>query len=61
MITSIGIPGLILALLILAVFIGLGILIIKRVTQRSKNPTDDLNAEITNLKKRVYELENDNN
>ncbi|MYL54037.1 hypothetical protein GLW08_11880 [Pontibacillus yanchengensis] len=61
MITSIGIPGLILALLVLAVFIGLGILIIKRVAQRSKNPTDDLKAEITNLKKRVNELENENN
>ncbi|MYL34968.1 hypothetical protein GLW05_15395 [Pontibacillus yanchengensis] len=61
MITSIGIPGLILAIIILAVFIGLGILIIKGVTQRIKRPTDDLKAEISNLKKKVNELENENN
>jgi len=35
------------------------IVIIKGVTQRIKSPTDDLQEEISNLKKRVNDLENE--
>lgn len=35
--------------------------VIKMATNRVTAPTDDLKEEITNLKKRIGELENENN